>query len=270
MNSFSFLELAIEREIRRQIDLYTNHPNQSWEELIFPGTYRWDAASKELILMRRKESADDYRYFPEPDLIPLMLKQEYVDQLRDSLPELPHERYQRYTKPLGLTNYDASVLINDKPLSDYFEAALSLSSHPQLLCNWVTVEFTGRLKEMGKNLISSKIPPAHVAKLVQMIDEKRITGPIAKSVADEMVLNPSLDPEIIVDQNQDYHPMSDVSEIEPLVDQVLKDNIQSVEDYRAGREKAFAFLVGQVMKLTRGKASPQVVNDLLRNKISNF
>ena len=267
MNSFSFLEMAIVGEVSRQIALYISHPHRSHIELIPPGTYRWDAESKQTVLMRTKESADDYRYFPEPDLPPLIVSEEYIDKIRDELPELPHNRFKRYVSDLGLTEYAASTLINEKVLSDYYEEANAICKNPRLLCNWITVEFAGRLKDKGKSLIDIGIPASHIAKLVQMIDQNKITGRIAKDVADEMIASPGMDPEEIVRKNPDYQPMDDTASIEPLVDQVLAENPQSIADFKAGRDKAFAFLVGQVMKLTRGKASPQVVNDLLRKKI---
>ncbi len=267
MNSFSFMELAIESEVARQISLYTANPNRKPIELIPPGTYRWDPEQKQTVLMRKKESADDYRYFPEPDLLPIVLTRKYLDEVRSSLPELPHGRFKRYIADLGLTEYAASTLINEKQLSDYFEEALKLCTHPRTLCNWITVEFAGRLKDTGKTLLTIGIPPAHLAKLVEMIEQNKITGRIAKSVADEMVASPGLDPESIVHQNPDYQPIDDIASIEPIVDEVLAANPQSIADFKAGREKAFGFLVGQVMKLTRGKASPQVVNDLLNKKM---
>ncbi len=267
MNSFSFLEMAITSEIGRQIKLYLNHPHKDHLELIPPGTYRWDPETKQAILMRKKESADDYRYFPEPDLTPLVLTDAYIDEIRSKLPELPHDRYARYVSDLGLTEYAAEVLINEKFLSDYFEESLKFCKNARLLCNWITVEFAGRLKDTGKTLLDVGILPTHMAKLVQLIDENKITGRIAKSVADEMMANPNLDPETIVAHNPDYQPLDDIRSIEPLVDQVLAENPQSIADFRAGRDKAFAFLVGSVMKLTRGKASPQIVNDLLKKKL---
>ncbi len=269
MNSFTFMEMAIEAEITRQIRLYLNNPHRDPRELIPPGTYRWDPELKQTVLMRTKESADDYRYFAEPDLPPLLLTDAFIDQIRASLPELPADRYRRYTSDLGLTEYAATTLINEKILSDYFEEALKICKSPRLLCNWITTEFAGRLKDTGKTLIDLGIPPSHLAKLVALIEENRITGRIAKSVADEMVAHPGLDPETIVARNPDYQPTSDIASIEPLVDQVLSENPQSVADFKAGRDKAFAYLVGAVMKLTRGKASPQVVNDLLRKKIGS-
>jgi aspartyl-tRNA(Asn)/glutamyl-tRNA(Gln) amidotransferase subunit B len=269
MNSFSFLEMAVAAETSRQIALYTSQPYRPHLELIPPGTYRWDADSRQTVLMRKKESSDDYRYFPEPDLPPLILTESYIDEIRQNLPELPHHRFKRYVSDLGLTEYAASVLVNEKALSDYFELANKIAMSPRLLCNWIIVEFAGRLKEIGKTLNESGIEPKHVAKLVQMIEQNKITGRIAKDVADEMVASPHMDPEAIVKQNPDYQPMEDLASIEPIVDQILAENPQSVADFKAGREKAFAFLVGQVMKLTRGKASPQVVNNLLRRKIKS-
>ena len=268
MNSFYYLEMAIESEIARQIALYLENPHKSHQELIPAGTYRFEPDTRKIVHMRTKESADDYRYFPEPDLVPVILTQDYIDHIAATLPELPHDRYRRYTTDLGLTPYNASLLINDKKLSDYFEQALALCKNPQLLCNWITVEFVGRFKDTDKTLLTSGITPLHIAKLVQLIEENKITGRIAKSVADDMLLSPGLDPETIVAKNPDYQPMGNLSEIEPLVDQVLAENPQSIADFKAGRDKAFAFLVGQVMKLSRGKASPQIVNDLLKKKIS--
>lgn len=270
MNSFSFMQMAIESEISRQIRLYLNNPHKDPLELIPPGTYRWDPEARQTVLMRKKESADDYRYFPEPDLTPLILTDEYIDEIRALLPELPHDRYRRYISDLGLTEYAAESLINEKLLSDYFEEALKTCKNARLLCNWITVEFAGKLKNSGKTLIDLGILPLHMAKLVQLIDEGKITGRIAKSVADDMLTNPGLDPEMIVAKNPDYQPLDDFSAIEPIVEQVLAANPQSIADFKAGKDKALAFLVGAVMKLTRGKASPQVVNDLLRKKLQGL
>ncbi len=267
MNSFTFLELAIESEIKRQIELYMLHPHAPWETVIESGTYRWDLERKRTILMRKKEKAEDYRYFPEPDLVPIILNEEHIEKVRKSLPELPQVRMERYVKEYGLTEYSAALLILDKPVADYFEEAVGLSSNPKALCNWITIEFAGRLKESGSTLLTLGIPPSHVAKLVKMIDKGEITGRIAKSVADDMVKDPKKDPALIVKENPDYQPVGDLSTIEPLVDQVLRENPSSIADYKAGRTKAFAFLVGQIMKLTKGKADPSLVNELLHKKL---
>jgi aspartyl-tRNA(Asn)/glutamyl-tRNA(Gln) amidotransferase subunit B len=267
MNSFANMELAIEVEIRRQIQAYTLNPGHEHSKIVKAGTYRFDLERKETILMRSKEAAEDYRYFPEPDLPPVILTEKEIDAVRASLPELPHQRYKRYLSELGLPAYAAALLVNDKPLSDYFEEGLAICSNAKSLCNWITVEFVGRLKDTGKTPREAGITSHHIARLVNMIEKGTITGKIAKSVADDMVASPSKDPEQIVRENPDYQPVHDVSAIEPLVDQVLAENAQSVADFKAGKERAFGFLVGQVMKLCKGKASPSVVNDLLLKKL---
>lgn len=267
LNSFNYLEMALESEIKRQIWEYSN-TNKPAEEVITPATFRWDPDKKETVLMRRKEAADDYRYFPEPDLPPILLTADYIEKIRKELPELPLQRERRYVKELQIPAHSAFVVTYDKPLADYFEEALKFTQNAKSLCNWLIVEFAGRYKESGKNLVTSGIPAAHVGKLITMIDQGIINGKIAKSVADDMVANPGLDPEEIVEKNPDYKPLNDLSEIEAFVDKVLSENSQSVEDFKAGKDKAFGFLVGQVMKLSRGKASPQVVNDLLNKKMN--
>jgi aspartyl-tRNA(Asn)/glutamyl-tRNA(Gln) amidotransferase subunit B len=267
MNSFHFLELAIESEIERQILLYTQNPNEDPKKIIHPSTYRFDPEQKKTILMRGKESAEDYRYFPEPDLVPIVLNQEFLLEMKKSLPELPHERFKRYVTSLGLTEYSASQLINEKRLADYFEEALSFCPNGRSVCNWMTIEFMGRLKEKGETLFSLKIPPVHLAKLVTMIDEGKITGKIAKSVADDMIQHPQKDPLKIVQENPSYQPILDEKLIESIVDEVLKENPLSVADYKNGKTKAFGFLVGQVMKKSKGQASPDLVNEYLKRKM---
>lgn len=270
MNSFSNMEMALESEVKRQIREYTENPSKPIDEVIQQATYRWDPEKKETVLMRRKESADDYRYFPEPDLLPIILTDAYIEDIRKGLPELPLQRERRYISELGLPTHNAFLLTSDKPLADYFEEALQGCKNARSLCNWIIVEFAGRFKDTGKSLITCGIPSGHLGKLVNMIDKGVITGRIAKAVADDMVENPGKDPEVIVRENADYNPVHDQAEIEQLVNQVLAENGQSIIDFKSGRDKAFAFLVGQVMKLSKGKASPQVVNDILKEKISKL
>lgn len=270
MNSFTFMEMALHSEIKRQIQEYINHPHRPHHEIIQQSTYRWDPEKQETVLMRRKESADDYRYFPEPDLVPIILTDAYIEEIRQTLPELPLQRERRYVHELGLSPHHAFVLTSEKPLADYFEQALKSCSNARNLCSWLIVEFAGRLKDTGENIISIGIPPEHLASLINLIDQGKITGKIAKSVADDMVNKPGTNPEEIVKGNPDYQPLNDQAQIEQFVDQVLAENKQSIVDYQAGREKAFAFLVGQVMKLCRGKASPSLVNELLKQKIEKM
>jgi len=235
LNSFNYMEMAIESEIRRQVQLYCQKPHENPAKVVSTGTYRFDPDKKETILMRQKEEAADYRYFPEPDLPPVILTPAYIEHVRTHLPELPHQRYKRYISELQLSEYSTSILINEKALSDYFESTLKMCTNAKSLCNWITVEFTGRLKESGKTIYSSEIAPKDVAKLVNMIEKGTITGKIAKSVADEMVLHPGKDPEAIVRENPDFQPLHDTSAIEPMVDKVLAENPQSIADYKAGK-----------------------------------
>lgn len=267
LNSFNYLQASIDSEISRQIREYTLRTDLPPEKVIHQATYRWDVEKKETVLMRRKEQADDYRYFPEPDLVPIVLTDAFIEEIRAELPELPLERERRYVQELGLPPHTAFTLTYDKPTADYFEEALVLAKNAKNLANWIIVEFAGRYKESGKTLVNSGIPAAHIAALVQMIDAGVINGKIGKSVADEMVLSPLKHPQEIVNANPDYKPLNDKAAIEKIVDAVLEANPQSITDYKAGRDKAFAFLVGQVMKQTSGKASPPVVNELLKLKM---
>ncbi len=261
MNSFTNMALALKSEIDRQIEVYEKGGT------VEQATFRYDTERKETILMRKKEQAEDYRYFPEPDLVPIVLTDAYIEEIRKTLPELPLQRERRYVNELGISIDSAFILVYDKPLADYFEKALKIAPYPTSLVNWLITEFAGRYKDTGKTLVTSGIPAEHVGKLVKLIHDKTITGKIAKAIADEMVLKPGVDPQVIIDSNPDYKPVSDLGELEKIVDEVLNDHPQSVVDFKAGRDKAFAHLVGQVMKKTRGKASPEVVNELLRKKI---
>ncbi|HEY2809800.1 MAG TPA: Asp-tRNA(Asn)/Glu-tRNA(Gln) amidotransferase subunit GatB [Rhabdochlamydiaceae bacterium] len=270
LNSFYNMEMALEAEILRQIRAYSLQPHEDPAKVIGQATYRFDPEKKEVILMRQKEQAEDYRYFPEPDLPPLYLTDEYIESIRTALPELPHQRFKRYLAEYGLPENSVCILINDKHLADYFEVALQTCCSPKAISNWITVEFTGRFKDSGQTLLTSGIRAEHIGKLVHLIESGAITGKIAKSVADLMVQHPGKDPEHIVKENPDFQPIHDTSSIEPLVDQVLADNPQSIADYKAGKGRAFDFLVGQVMKLTKGKASPPIVNDLLSKKLNNL
>jgi aspartyl-tRNA(Asn)/glutamyl-tRNA(Gln) amidotransferase subunit B len=267
MNSFSNMEMAIESEVKRQIAAYSADPSAPFDQVIRQCTYRWDPEKGETVMMRTKEQAEDYRYFPEPDLVPIILTEAYIEEIRAALPELPLQRERRYVKDLALSPHNAFVLTSDKQIADYFEMGLKVCSNARNLCNWIIVEFAGRLKDTGKTILDTGISAEHVGKLVNMIEQDTITGKIAKSVADEMMKEPKLDPEKIVAANPDYQPIHDTAEIEACVDQVIRENAQSVEDFKAGRDRAFGFLVGQAMKLSRGKASPAIVNELLRSKL---
>lgn len=264
MNSFFNMELAIEAEIVRQIDFYLANPDAQMES----GTYRFDLETRRTILMRKKESADDYRYFPEPDLPPLVIPQSLIDECRQELPELPRDKFHRYVNTHSLSEYSAQLLVNDKHLCDEFEEGLRACKNPKSFCNWLTVEFIGRIKDTGKSLTEYGIKISHIAELVNLIEEGTITGKIAKKVADKMIENPGTSPTTIVASNPDYKPMTDLSAVEEIVNRIVAENPQSIEDYKNGKDKAFQYLVGQVMKETRGKAPPEQVRDLIKKKIS--
>lgn len=267
MNSFSNMELAVDAEIKRQIEAYLADPSLSPEKVIIPATYRWDPDTKRTVMMRSKESAEDYRYFPEPDLPPLIVSKKLIEEIRGKLPELPLQRQRRYMEQLELSAHSAFVITSGKELADYFEAALACNNSPRAICNWIIVEFAGRFKDSGKSLLTSGIPPENVAELVSMIEKGITTGRQAKEVADEMVKNPARSPKKIVEENPDLQPMSDTGELERIVEEVVAANERAVQDIKEGRNKAFASLVGQVMKQTKGKASPALVNELLKTKI---
>ncbi|MCI5053123.1 MAG: Asp-tRNA(Asn)/Glu-tRNA(Gln) amidotransferase subunit GatB [Simkaniaceae bacterium] len=266
MNSFTNMELAIEAEIKRQVQEYTAHPDKRPEEIIAQGTYRYDLESNRTVMLRAKESSEDYRYFPEPDLPPIFLTNEYIEEVRSNLPELPRSRYKRYIEQYELSEYNARLLINDKALCDQYEEGLKHAKNAKMLCNWLTVEFVGRYKELGKPI---EVSIQNIAELVNLIDTKVINGKIAKKIADIMIAHPEKKPQAIVDENPDFKPIDDLSSIEPIVDQVLADNPSSITDFKAGKDKAFQYLVGQVMKATRGKANPEIVRDLITKKIGD-
>lgn len=267
MNSFTFLGMAVEAEVKRQIREYLAAPQKDPKEIIEQSTFRWDPDKKETVLMRKKESADDYRYFLEPDLPPLILEAEYISGIRKSLPELPYERERRYICDYELARDAAAILTGEKAAADYFEEGLKHCKNPKGLCNWIIVEFAGRFKESGKTLWTSGIEAKHVGVLVHLIESGVITGKIAKMVADEMVAKPGKDPAEIVKENPAFQPVSNVEELEAIIEEVLNANTSSVQDFLAGKSKAFAYLIGQVMKATQGKAPPPLVHELLKKGI---
>lgn len=268
MNSFAFMEKAIESEVRRQVEAYLAAPGVAPELVIKPATYRWDPEKKETVLMRSKESAEDYRYFPEPDLPRLVISSDWIEQIKKGLPELPLAKQTRYKKELLLSAETAEILTSSKALAHYFEEALAHSSHSRHLANWITVEFQGRCKQKGIPLTASGIPSKHIAELVNLIEAKTITGKIAKAIADIMIERPGISPEILIEENPDFKPLSNEGEVAKMVEDVVLANPQSVTDYHAGRDRAFGFLVGQVMKRSGGKATPELVNALLKQALS--
>jgi aspartyl-tRNA(Asn)/glutamyl-tRNA(Gln) amidotransferase subunit B len=259
MNSFRNIQRAIEYEVGRQIDLVEDG------EAIVQETRLFDAAKGVTRSMRGKEEAHDYRYFPDPDLLPLVIEEEWMDRWRAELPELPAARCRRYQEDLGLPEYDAGVLTAEKEVADYFEAALEAGGEPKKLSNWVMGEVMRELNDRGATLAVCKVRPAELAGLVKLVDDGVISGTIAKNVFKEL-FEAGGDPAEYV-KAKGLAQISDTSAIEGLVDEVLAENPAEVERYRGGDRKLTGFFVGQVMKKSRGKANPALVNQLLAKKI---
>ena len=268
VNSFTHMEIAIEDQIKKQIAAYKANPDKDPKEVIKSATARFDLKSKSTQVMREKESYSDYRYCPEPDLPPLHVSKEVVDKIAQDLPELPHARQERYITKLGLTPYFADLLVTQKPLSDYFEKVLAHTSHATEACKWVALEFVGRLNEADMYLPSSDILPEHIAVLVNLLVDKTITGRTAKSMADIMCEHIGKHPDKILEENPNFKALSDTKAIEKIIDEVLAANESSVTDFKNGKDRAFNYLVGQIMKASKGMASPDIVKDLLIKKLS--
>jgi aspartyl-tRNA(Asn)/glutamyl-tRNA(Gln) amidotransferase subunit B len=259
VNSIKAAQGCIDYEARRQIEILEAGGEVDQE------TRLWDPDKMETRAMRSKEDAHDYRYFPDPDLLPLIIEQSYVDEIRKTLPELPDQKKHRFMESYGLGVYDASVLISTRMRADYFEVVAN-DRDAKLAANWVINELLGILNKDGKAIEDSPISSVNLGKLVGLIDDNTISGRIAKDVFAEMY-ETGKDPEVIVEE-KGLKQVTDTGAIEALVDKVIADNMDKVEQYRSGKDKLFGFFVGQVMKLSQGKANPQMVNDLLKDKLS--
>jgi aspartyl-tRNA(Asn)/glutamyl-tRNA(Gln) amidotransferase subunit B len=264
MNSFKAVEKALQYEIQRQIQTSTEGAKLVQE------TRLWDADHEVTRSMRSKEYAHDYRYFPDPDLPPLVIDEKWIEEIQASLPELPEERKKRLVTEYGLPLYDAELLTTRKDIADYFVAAVKIHSNPKAISNWVMEELFRVIKERrldGKLYIRSwPVSPEQLAEMVRIIDEGKISGKIAKTLFEEM-LERGGSPEKII-REKGLEQISDLEAIEKTIDEVLAANPQQASEYRAGKEKVFGFLVGQVMKLTAGKANPAKVNEILKAKLS--
>lgn len=259
MNSFRAVQRALEDEIERQYALYESGEGPVQE------TRGWDENTGSTIVMRSKEEASDYMYFPDPDLVPIVLTQEKVEQIKETLPELPAARKQRFIEDYGLPAYDAGVLISSRDLADYFEECLEGYNDPKKVSNWVMVEFLRLLNTSNMEAQEAKLTPSHLVEMLLLIDKGTISGKIAKTVFEEMFVTGKRAAQII--EKKGLMQISDESQLAGIVDEVLAAHPEVVEDYRKGKKKALGFLVGQVMKSTRGKANPQMVNKLLLSKI---
>ena len=261
LNSFRFVERAIEFEIERQIDRI-----ESGEKIV-QETRLYDPDKGETRPMRSKEEANDYRYFPDPDLLPLVIDDVLIETVRASLPELPEAKKQRFIMQYGLSAYDAGVLTAARELSDYYEAVvLALGGEPKLCANWVMGDFSAFLNRDGKDLAESPVSATQLAGLLRRIQDRTISGKIAKDVFEALWAGEG-DTDAIIEQ-RGLRQITDTSAIEKVIDEVIAANPDQLAQYRAGKDKLFAFFVGQVMKASKGKANPQQVNEALMAKLN--
>jgi aspartyl-tRNA(Asn)/glutamyl-tRNA(Gln) amidotransferase subunit B len=260
LNSVRFMQRAIEFEISRQIGVLESGGRLQQE------TRLWDERAAETRVMRSKEEAHDYRYFPEPDLPPLIVTDEFIEKVRDQMPELPDARRRRFMEQYGLSFSDASQLTSERSLADYYEQAAEASGNPRGAANWIRTELLRELESAGTLAGSSPVSPVDLGALVRLIDEGKISGKQGKDVLVEMFNSGKSAAAIVAEQG--LVQLSDSAEIDALIDEVLSANPQQVASYREGKETLFGFFVGQVMKASRGKANPKVVNERLKAKLS--
>ena len=259
MNSFRSITRAIEYEVDRQIDVIEDGGEVEQE------TLRWDDVSGKTFPMRDKEDAQDYRYFPDPDLVAIKLSEEYIENIRKSLPELPESRKERYLKEYGLSEKDANIITASKYLSDLFEGAIKVCNNPKAVNNWIISDISRILNETEMEPIEIPFDSNQLGKLIILIDKGTISSSIAKKVLVEMFEHPR-DPEDIIDE-KGWVQISDEGAIKEVVLKVLEANPQSIADYKGGKDKALGFLVGQAMKETRGKANPQMLNQMFLEEL---
>lgn len=260
LNSVRFMQKAIEFEVERHIKIIEAGGQVTQETLL------WDDRANETRVMRSKEEAHDYRYFPEPDLQPLVVADDFVARVRDAMPELPDSRRRRFQIEYELSFADASQLTSDNQLADYYEEAARLSNNPRAASNWLRSELTRELEASNTLVADSPVPPAELGALIRLIDDGKISGKQGKEVLTEMFANRKSAADVI--RERGLEQVSDTGEIERVVDEVIAANPQQLAQYRAGKETLFGFFVGAAMKASKGKANPKLVNDVLRAKLN--
>ena len=260
MNSFRSIVRAIEYEVDRQIDVIENGGKIDQE------TLRWDDVSGKTFPMRDKEDAQDYRYFPDPDLVAIKLSEEYIENIKNSLPELPESRKERYLQEYKLSEKDAKLITASKYLSDLFEEAVKVCNNPKAVNNWIISDISRILNETEMEPIQIPFDAKQLGKLVVLIDKGTISSSIGKKVIEELFENPR-DPEDII-KEKGWIQISDEGAIKEVVLKILENNPQSIADYKGGKDKALGFLVGQAMKETKGKANPQMLNKMFLEELN--
>jgi len=259
MNSFRHVEKALEYEIKRQIVLLKDG------ERVIQETRLWDANANITVSMRGKEEAHDYRYFPDPDLVPLKIDEDWIENIRKSLPELPGQKKERFIREFKIPEYDAEILTSSRPMADYFEESVRLFPEPKTVSNWMMGELLRELKRDDREVDQCPVTPSRLAEMLSMVKDGTISGKIAKDVFEEVYRTG--DPPGRIVREKGWVQIIDTGEIERVIERVIQTNPKLVEDYQKGKERVFGFLVGEVMKGTKGKANPKLVNELLKKKL---
>jgi aspartyl-tRNA(Asn)/glutamyl-tRNA(Gln) amidotransferase subunit B len=259
LNSFKFVQKAIEYEVDRQTRLVDQGDTVKQE------TRLYDSDRGETFPMRSKEEAHDYRYFPDPDLVPIMIDETWVEKLRKTIPELPEQKRERFANSYAIPEYDAGVLTSSKPLADYFEQCTTLFPHPKTISNWIMGDLLRELKKDGKDIVDCPVSPSALVDMLKLIESGTISGNIAKGIFEEMYQTQKSAGSIV--EEKGLKQITDSSAIEKIVAEVIQANPSQVEELKGGKEKVLGFLVGQVMKASKGKANPGMVNKLLKEQI---
>ncbi|MBV6517494.1 MAG: Asp-tRNA(Asn)/Glu-tRNA(Gln) amidotransferase GatCAB subunit B [Candidatus Brocadia sp.] len=259
LNSMKSVLKAIEYETKRQA------ASLDRGEAIERETRLWDEVNEKSARMRSKEEAQDYRYFPEPDLLPVLIDEKWLDAIKGTIPELPLAKKQRFMEGYKLSDYDTSLLVEEKILADFFEDGIKILDRPKAFCNWITNDLLREVNERKLDIQQLPIRPQQLASLVEIVEKGTISSTIAKEVFSEMIQT-GRDPQVIIEEKK-LTQISDQGFIETVIGKILSDNPAAIEDYKKGKKNALTFLVGQVMKETKGKANPKVVNELLQKKI---
>ncbi|MCL4377212.1 MAG: Asp-tRNA(Asn)/Glu-tRNA(Gln) amidotransferase subunit GatB [Actinobacteria bacterium] len=260
LNSFKFLQKGLDYEVQRQIDIIKSGRK------VVQQTRHYDSKSQTTKALREKEEAHDYRYFPDPDLVPMKLDTDWINEIKSTLPELPSAKEKRYKELYRLSDYDSSLMANDLEFSSYFEETLKYYNDAKTVCNWIMGDFSAYINKEGITLKQSKISPENLASLLKMIDSGEISSKIAKSVFEEMYTNGSSPGEII--SKKGLKQISDAGELEKVIDEVISSNPDVIKQYKSGKSKAIGFLIGQIMRKTQGKANPGLVNEIILKKLS--
>ncbi len=261
MNSFRNIYKALEYEIKRQISVLEDGGK------VIQETRLWNPDKGITEPMRRKEEAHDYRYFPDPDLIPLKLEKKFVENIKKTLPELPFDKMMRFMKEYNLTKEEADTLTSTIEIANFYEECVKICDDPKSVCNWIKVELLGLLNAEGKDFKDTSLTPKHIGNLINLIKSGKISGKIAKSVFKEMYATNKMPEEIVKEKGLEQ--ISDEGKLREIISEILKNNPKQVEQYKGGKTKVLGYFVGQVMKATKGQANPQLVNKILKELLDN-